>query len=334
METIRRFRTISAACSLRAAALASFVFLQPTASNAQAIDRVEAIPIQTTSPTTQQFLNGDKSAKPVLIAGELRIPKPRPEKVAAVVLIHGSGGISARQDRWTQELNGIGVATFTVDSFAGRGIVDTITDQSQLSTPAMMVDAYRALAVLREHPRIDPNRIVVMGFSKGAVAAIYSAMERFRKLYAPADAAFAAHIGLYTPCNVAYREDEKVTKKPIRLFHGIADDWVAIGPCRSYADRLKKAGADAVLTEYPGAYHSYDSFNVTKPIFYPQAQTTRNCTVREVDGGELINVKTGKKFDLSDPCVERGTQIAYNAAAHEATLRAVKEFLTTKVTAR
>ena len=56
--------------------------------------------------------------------------------------------------------------------------------------------------------------------------------------------------------------------------------------------------------------------------------------MREVDGGELINVTTGKKFDLNDPCVERGTQIAYNAAAHEATLRAVQEFLTTKVTAR
>ena len=37
--------------------------------------------------------------------------------------------------------------------------------------------------------------------------------------------------------------------------------------------------------------------------------------------------KTGKPYDLSDACVEKGTQVAYNAAAHEATVKAVKEFL-------
>ena len=73
--------------------------------NAQAVDRVELIPIQTASPTTRQFLTGDKNAKPTVIAGELRIPKPEPEKNAAIVLVHGSAGISARQDRWVQELN-------------------------------------------------------------------------------------------------------------------------------------------------------------------------------------------------------------------------------------
>jgi dienelactone hydrolase len=252
----------------------------------------------------------------------------------AVVLVHGSGGISARQDRWVQELNGIGVATFVLDSFAGRGIVSTVNDQSQLSHLAMMVDAFRALDVLARHPRIDRDRIAIMGFSKGAVAAVYSATDRFRKMYGPADVSFAAHIGLYTPCNVAYRDDEKVSKKPIRMFHGIADDWVAIGPCRSYAERLRKASADATLTEFPGAVHAYDSFTILKPVQYPQAQTARNCVLREGEGGEVLEVKTGKPFDYSHPCMEKGTHIVYDAAAHEATLRAVKELLTTKVAAR
>src|SRR4029077_15959211 len=118
------------------------------------------------------------------------------------------------------ELNSIGVAVFILDSFAGRGIVNTINDQSQLDSLAMMVDTYRALGLLAKHRRIDPARIAVMGFSKGAVTAVYSGNERFRKMYAPANVAFAAHIGLYTPCNVRYRDDDKVTGKPIRLFHG------------------------------------------------------------------------------------------------------------------
>ena len=43
----------------------------------------------------------------------------------------------------------MGVAAFLLDSFTGRGIVQTVTDQSQLGSLAMIVDAYRALDLLR-----------------------------------------------------------------------------------------------------------------------------------------------------------------------------------------
>ena len=137
-------------------------------------------------------------------------------------------------------------AVLVLDSFAGRNIVSTVNDQSQLDHLAMMVDAYRALDALSAHPRIDPARIAVIGFSKGAVASVYSANQRFQKQFG-GGLAFAAHVGLYTPCNVAYRDDEKLTGKPIRFHHGIPDDWVPIQPCRDYVERLKKTGADVAL---------------------------------------------------------------------------------------
>jgi dienelactone hydrolase len=192
----------------------------------------------------------------------------------------------------------------------------------------MMIDAYRALELLARHPPIDPERIAVMGFSKGAVAAVYSSNERFRKLYDPAKVGFAAHIGLYTPCNVQYRDDDKVTGAPIRLFHGIADDYVPIGPCRDYVERLKHANTNAALTEYPDAYHAYDATALSPPIVLPQATTGRNCTLREGDNGQLLNAKTGAVFTQADPCIERGPHIGYNQAAREATVKAVREFLT------
>jgi dienelactone hydrolase len=220
------------------------------------------------------------------------------------------------------------MAVFVLDSFAGRNIVNTVTDQSQLDHLAMMVDAYKALEVLSAHPRIDPGRVAVMGFSKGAVAAVYSANLRFRKQFGGANE-FAAHIGLYTPCNVAYRDDNKLTGKPIRLHHGIPDDWVAIAPCRAYAARLKQAGADVTLSEYPDSFHAYDNTAITAPVKFPQAQTSRNCTVQEGDGGQLLNAKTKQAYSLEDACIERGAQVAYNEAAHKATVAAVKEFLAT-----
>ncbi len=221
------------------------------------------------------------------------------------------------------------MATFLLDSFSGRGIANTINDQSQLDSLPMMVDAYRALGALAQHPRIDSNRIAVMGFSKGAVAAVYSSNERFRQMYSPSNAEFAAHIGLYTPCNVTYRDDDKVTGKPMRLFHGIADDWVSIEPCRTYAGKLKNAGADVVLAEYSGAYHAFDAYFVKEPMKFPQAQTTRHCLLAEGDAGEILNSKTGKHYDLTDSCVEKGTTVVYNEEATTGTTKAVKEFLTT-----
>jgi dienelactone hydrolase len=300
----------------------------PMGVRAQNVVRIEIIPIETVTLKTQQFLTGDLNGKPTVVAGELRIPKPGSDKLPAVVLVHGSGGVNGSTDRWAQELNSIGIAAFILDSFTGRGIVNTGSDQSQLDSVAMMVDAYRVLGWLARHPRIDPNRITVMGFSKGGVAAVYSSNERFRKLYAAADQSFAAHIGLYTPCNTTYRDDVKTTGKPIRLFHGIADDYVSIGPCRTYAERLKGAGADATLTEYPDAHHAYDAFLLKEPVWLPQAQTGRNCLVKEGDDGKFLDAKTGGPFNPAAPCIERGAHIAYNAAAHQATVKAVKEFLT------
>jgi len=289
---------------------------------------MELRPIESMTLTTQQFLTGEQNGKPVILAGELRLPKPGSDRLPAVILVHGSGGLSASHDRWAQEINSIGVAALILDVFSGRGITTTINDQSQLDSLAMLVDTYRALGSLAAHPRIDPNRIAVMGFSKGAVTAVYTSNERFRKLYGPANVQFAAHIGLYTPCNVHYSGDDKTTGKPIRMFHGITDDYVSIEPCRAYVERLKKGGADALLTEYLNAYHAYDNFMLTEPVKFPQGQTTRRCWLEEGANGQILNSKTGSRYDLNDPCVEKGPQVAYNAAAHQATVKAVKDFLT------
>jgi dienelactone hydrolase len=295
---------------------------------AQAIFRTEVYPVQTVTLGTADFLLGKKDGKPTMIAGELRIPKPGTDRLPAVVLVHGSGGIGFNSGMWADELNKAGLATFVVDSFTGRGITQTVTDQSQLSSYAMMNDAFAALAVLARHPRIDPGKIAVMGFSKGAVPSIYASMKRFQSAYAPDGAGFAAYIGFYTPCNVALIDDEKVGTRPIRLYHGLADDWVPVGPCRDYVARLKKAGADISLVEYPGAYHAFDNQMIPGTMQLPQALTGRKCRFEEKQPGVIINNDTGQPATANDSCIERGATIAYNAEATVAARKDVVEFLT------
>jgi len=294
---------------------------------AQAVFRTEIHPVQTVTLSTADFLLGKKDGKPTMVAGELRIPKPGTDRLPAVVLVHGSGGVGFNSGMWEADLNKAGFATFAIDSFTGRGITNTITDQSQLSSYAMMNDAFAALAMLGKHPRIDPNKIAVMGFSKGAVPSLYASMNRFQNAYAPEGASFAAYIGFYTPCNTALIDDDMVSARPIRLYHGVADDWVPIGPCRDYVARLKKAGANIDLVEYPGATHAFDYQNIPGTVQLPQALTARKCHFEEKQLGAIINSDTGQPVNPNDPCIERGTTVAYNAEATDAARKDVVEFL-------
>ena len=155
------------------------------------VARLEVHPVSSITLKDSDFLAGRKGGQQVMFAGELRIPKPGNDKLPAVVFLHGSGGIGGagnQIDEWSRELNQLGIATFTLDSFAGRGIVSTVADQTQLGRLNMAADSYRALEVLAKHPRIDASRIAVMGFSRGAQSALYGAMNRLYATLGPANA--------------------------------------------------------------------------------------------------------------------------------------------------
>jgi len=297
------------------------------ASNAQ-VARMEIHSFQSTTLTDQEFLNGSKAGRPVTLAGELRFPRPGNDRMPVVVLLHGSGGVSGYVTDWEQDLLAMGVATFVIDSFTARGIVNTINDQSQLGWLAMIVDGYRALDLLARHPRIDPARIALMGFSRGGVAALYASVKRFQRMHGPAGQEFAAHIPFYPSCGTAFRDDEDVTDKPIRLFHGSADDYVPVAPCRAYVDRLKAKGKDVQLTEYAGAGHVFDGQAYKKPVKLEKAQTRRQCQLAETDDGVIVNAKTKQPFTYADPCVEYGPTIAYDEKASTEARKAIREFVT------
>jgi dienelactone hydrolase len=219
------------------------------------------------------------------------------------------------------------VATFLIDCFTGRGIVQTITDQLLLGHLAMIVDAYRALELLSKHPRIDASRIAVMGFSKGGFVALYSSMKRFQRFYGPAGAEFAAYIPFYARCDTLYIDDEQVSDKPIRLFHGVNDDYVPIDGCRRYVERLRRAGKDVVLTEYAGARHAFDNPLYHPVRFMPDAELPNRCRREERPGGVIVNLDTGQPFSSKDACITHGATLGYDPDSHAESVRAVIGFL-------
>ena len=288
--------------------------------------RTEIHPIETLTVSVRQFLTGDKNGKPITIAGHLRFPQGVTTRMPVVLLQHGSGGSNARDEYWAKTFNEMGVASFLVDSLSGRGLSRTTTNVAELTPYNGIVDAYRAFNILAEHPRIDPARIAIMGFSLGGISALHSSLTRFQQMWNPR-ARFAVHIPFYPTCHVTLIDDTDVSA-PIRQFHGAADDFTPVGPCRTYFGRLRAAGRDAVLTDYPGAHHSFDNpLGNKNPRLSKGAQSFRACKLKEEPLGTIINAESGERFSFKDPCMQRDAHTGYNEAAANAARIAVKELI-------
>jgi dienelactone hydrolase len=289
-----------------------------TALADEEVDRIEILTFESMTLTDQQFLQGSKDGKPVTIAGELRFPRNNKMKQYPVVLlVHGSGGISGYVDDWAKELNKLGVAVFILDSFSGRGLYKVNNDQAKLGRLAMIVDAYRALDVLAQHERVDRKRIAIMGFSRGGQVTLDSSFRRFWQLQGTGSGnEFAAYFPFYPACVTRYKDDENVVDKPIHIFHGSADNYNPVAPCRGYVNRVRNNGKNIVLHEYAGAHHVFDYKKLVKPIVLKKASTTRKCVLVETTNGQIVNAQSGKVFTYSDPCVEYGPTIAFNENAY------------------
>jgi dienelactone hydrolase len=190
-----------------------------------------------------------------------------------------------------------------------------------------ILDAYRSIAVLSAHPRVDPDRIAVMAFSRGGQASLYASVKRFQKLWNTAPVEPAAYIALYPQCTTTFIGDTDVSDHPIRIFHGTADDYNEIAPCRRYFQRIKGTAKDIDMTEFPDIHHVYDyPLLSTTPGVVRNGQTN-HCILAEGPAGVIINADTQKPFTYADACVGRDPHTAYSAAATRATEDAVKNLL-------
>lgn len=289
--------------------------------------RTELHPIQTLTLSDSHFLKGEADGTPVTISGQFRIAR-RAGRLPVVVLMHGSGGMGPNIEMWSDEFNAMGVSTFAIDGFSGRGLTSTSANQALLGRLNFILDIYRGLDILAKHPRVDPERIALMGFSRGGQATLYASLKRFHKMWNKSGVQFAAYIPFYPDCVTTFIGDVDVADRPIRIFQGAADDYNPVAPCRAFVARLRAAGHDVELTEYPNVWHAFDNpLGSTTPYISKGGQTVRHCSIREEPEGLLINAATKQPFTYKDPCVELDPHLGTDLAATADAKMRVKAFL-------
>lgn len=286
-----------------------------------------------TGPTS--LMTGNAPA--VEIMGTLSLP-PGTERVPAMVVVHGSGGVSAgREHAWARRLNGMSVAAFVTDSFRPRGVTSTAEDQSRVSTVAMVADAFNALKLLSSHPRIDPNRIGVMGFSKGGQVSFYTALEPFRRAVA-GNLRFATHVPLYPSCALPYLSRE-ITRAPMLVLMGGADDYTPAAQCARYIEWFRVKGAPISSIVYPGAAHGFDSPGPVRRL--DNVQAARDCRMdielepvqgRRWDDGVLVPAERIGAY-LRE-CSKRGASFGGNPAALARAVEDLRAHLVATIGAR
>jgi dienelactone hydrolase len=229
----------------------------------------------------------------VLVLPRTQFPAP------AVILLHGCSGRTETIPGWERALLSWGFATFAVDSLTGRGVSETCIT-SRVAVWSRALDANAARRLIATHPRIDADRIAVMGFSHGGTTVLQLAgHEREYGLRGdpPVDGPlFRAYVAFYPACNVWFGQVSGATA-PIRIHVGELDNWTPARWCVRVADTLQGKDADIRVTVYKGAHHSFDNLGV--PIqFLPRVLNYGECESATTVG-----------------CLKRGATAGYSTSA-------------------
>jgi dienelactone hydrolase len=191
------------------------------------------------------------------------------------------------------------------------------------------------LLTLARHPAIDPDRIGVIGFSKGGTVVIKTALRRYAEPLTKNQAGFALGIAVYPWCN-DYPLDMRATSAPLYVLSGSNDTYVSVPGCLDYAKRVQDAGGKVTTRTYKGK-HGWDTPGAADWTD-KQGENQSKCFFDEVSRGTWVergskvvvmenNKPTGNSSKAVATCMTRGVSGGYSREAHLASLEDIRGFM-------
>ena len=296
---------------------------------------VEKISFQSANPFSfNDVITNLKNQEKQEVYGNLVIPDDtlNPQKKYPLIIgVAGSLGWGEHHYKYLKMYQEMGIATFELNSFKSRGIKSTVGSQTEVTIAAMILDAYKALEVLSNHPRIDKKRISITGWSLGGGVTLFSAWLPLKNAINK-NLSFASHLAFYPPCFID-PENIEFSQSPIHILIGELDNWTPSQPCYELVEKLKnKANID--ITIYEDSHHSFDRNSPV--IVNEKAYNFTECKFRLTkDGNVLMNYFN---IPMSNPflqklglmfCVKRGISFGGNPVSREKSFVFANEFMTT-----
>jgi dienelactone hydrolase len=229
------------------------------------------------------LLARDPAAGTVTVRAKLDFPEVARDRYPVVIVVHTLGGYrDANEGYVAAELRKAGFATLTYDSFAARGTTGAALSASPGYLTVGVADAYAALRRLASEPRIDADRIAVIGFSFGAEVAHLTAVESIRSALTQGQAKFAAHVPFYPALSFGVMAGRGAyTGSPVLMLLGGKDDNLPVAKVENYLAYARVAGNPAPIETviYSGAYHAWTVPDLVTLRFYPELVSTKKCPI-------------------------------------------------------
>ncbi|MFK7729990.1 MAG: dienelactone hydrolase family protein [Pseudomonadales bacterium] len=220
---------------------------------------------QTASPYDLEVVLRDMTlARPTVGLGYLSYPDSvtMEEPIPAMVILSGSGGITpGREHEYAAWFVERGIAAFVVDYYQPRGFQKDdhyLFRNASVTEFDVISDAYAALALLGSSPLIDANRIGVIGFSYGGMAARLAMDSRIHSALAKGAAPFSLHIDVYGPC-FQNLQSTASTGAPLLTLRGTEDSSNELPACVKREDELRALGSKVSSIIYEGAGHAWEA---------------------------------------------------------------------------
>jgi len=295
---------------------------------------VEKISFQSANPFSfNDVITNLENQERQEVYGNLVIPDDTlnlQKKYPLIIGVAGSLGWGEHHYKYLKMYQEMGIATFELNSFKSRGIKSTVGSQTEVTIAAMILDAYKALEVLSNHPRIYKNKISITGWSLGGGVTLFSAWLPLKNAINK-NLSFASHLAFYPPCFID-PENIEFSQSPIHILIGELDNWTPSQPCYELVEKLKnKANID--ITIYENSHHSFDRNSPV--IVNEKAYNFTECKFRLTkDGNVLMNYFN---IPMSNPflqklglmfCVKRGINFGGNPVSREKSFVFANEFMT------
>ena len=296
-------------------------------------NKYDIIEFKSSNPFSfSDVINDFDNLKDQVVFGKLVIPNDSlntNKKFPLIIGVAGSLGWKKHHYDYLKMYQDLGFATFELNSFKSRDIESTVGEQNQVTTAAMIVDAYKALEILSEHPSIDKDKISITGWSLGGAVTLFSAWLPLKNAINN-DLKFASHLAFYPPCFFEL-ENLEFSKAPIHILIGELDDWTPSAPCNKLVELLSN-NSNIGITVFKDSHHGFDREGGLE--INPNGYSFKDCTFKLTSDGEVLmnylNIpmsnallqKIGFLF-----CAKKGVTIGGNLRARKEAFVFAKDFM-------